>query len=240
MGTIEKSFIPILDQLLVDRVERCMSQFDDELFACQFGVNASVSTLATSHYLHTDDPIGEACKLHTLKATHDFLAAYQLLRSSMHSQAANAARLGCETAWQNAWFHEEPSRAARWAGGVRVEPGQVRAQLPRLRDQRRALYRELSQLAHPNKQAMVCLAPPAAGVREIDLDVLLPTYDPERIRRMVVLLFYALLLALSDFGVYHLSGLNPGQRAAFGKQEESMREYYELVAKTQLPRELHL
>jgi len=240
VGTIEKSFIPVLDRLLVDRVERCMSGFDDELFACQFGINASISTLATSHYLHADDPLGEACKLHTLKATHDFLAAYQLLRSSMHSQAANAARLGCETAWQNAWFHEEPRRAERWSAGVRVEPGQVRSQLPRLQRQRKVLYRELSQLAHPNKQAMICLAPPAAGVKEVNLDVLLPTYDAERIRSMVFLLFYALLLALRDFDAYHLKALNPEQRAAFGKQQESMLEYYERLVKAELPLELHL
>lgn len=240
MSTIEKSFIPILDKLFATRVETCMVEFDDELFACQFGINACISTLATSHYLHTDDDLGRACKLHSLKSAHDFLAAFQLLRSSMHSQAANAARLGCETAWQNAWLHEVPTRATEWYRGERIQPDRIRKQIPRLQPQRQCLYRELSQMAHPNTHAMVALSPPAANTKTIDLDVLLPLYDPQQIRAMLFRLFYCLYVALIDFDEYHIQSLSDTQKAAWTKQSESMRLYYDQVAKYHLPNELQL
>ena len=238
MSTIEKSFLPILNQLLVDRVARCETDFDDELFACQYGINAAVACLATSHYIHTDDPLGKACKLHCLKVVHDFLAAFQLVRSSMHSQAANAIRLACETAWQNAAFHEHPALVEAWYRGEQLKPKEIRSAISRLATQRRFLYKELSGIAHPNPQAMVSLQPWAAGQKEINLDVLLPVYQPSEIARTLRALFVAQFIAQLDFDVYHLGSLNDEQRSAFAIQVKCMAEYYTKSIEPSLPSEL--
>jgi hypothetical protein len=238
MGTIEKSFVPILDALLLKRVDRCVRDFDDKLFACHFGINASVVCYTTSHYIHTDDALGTACKLHCLKATHDFLAAFQLARSSMHSQAANAIRLACETSWQNTAFHELPSLAENWTRGQKRKPAQVRSDLRRFRQQRRFLYQHLSELAHPNREAMLVLDPWDAGHKEVALDALLPLYEKDQIARTLRALFVAQFLALMDFDANHLSLLPVEQQLVFGVQGQKMGEYYRRVVEAQLPLEL--
>ena len=238
MGTIEKSFLPILNKLLVERVSRCEQDFDDELFACQYGINAAVACLATSHYLHADDRLGKACKLHCLKVVHDFLAALQLVRSSMHSQAANAIRLACETAWQMAAFHERPALVEAWYSGEQLRPKDIRSTISRLAGQRHFLYRELSAIAHPNPQAMVALQPWPASQKEINLDVLLPVYQKEEIARSLRALFVALFIAQLDFDSYHFTSLNEEQRKAFGIQGKCMTEYYTEVIEPRLPIEL--
>jgi hypothetical protein len=238
MGTIEKSFLPILNQLLVERIGRCEADFDDELFACQYGINAVVACLATSHYIHADNPLGKACKLHCLKVVHDFLAAFQLVRSSMHSQAANAIRLACETAWQNAAFHERPALVESWYRGQQLRPKDIRSAVSRLANQRRFLYQELSGIAHPNQQAMVALQPWLAGQNEIDLDVLLPVYQADEIARTLRALFVAQFITQLDFDAYHLGSLNNEQASAFGIQAKCMAVYYTKVIEPNLPSEL--
>ncbi|MCX6829580.1 MAG: hypothetical protein NT002_09910 [candidate division Zixibacteria bacterium] len=238
MGTIEKSFLPILNQLLIERVSKCERDFDDELFACQYGINTAVACLATSHYLHADDRLGAACKLHCSKVIHDFLAAFQLARSSMHSQAANAIRLACETAWQSAAFHERPALVEAWYRGEQLRPIDIRSAIKRLAKQRQFLYQELSAIAHPNPQAMVALRSWPAGQKEIDLDVLLPVYQAEEIARTLRALFVAQFIAQLDFDAYHLGSLEDEQRSALAVQAKCMAEYYTKVIEPSLPSEL--
>jgi hypothetical protein len=52
MSTIDKSFLPILDNVLLSRLQRCQSEADDELFGCQYAINASINTTWLGHYVH--------------------------------------------------------------------------------------------------------------------------------------------------------------------------------------------
>lgn len=165
------------------------------------------------------------------------VAAFQLVRSSMHSQAANAIRLGCKTAWQNTWFHENPERCDEWKSGQRFQPRQVRKEISTFQTQRRYLYDELSRMAHPNHSARSELASPYAGPKTINVEVLLPVYDLSRIRATLFRLFYAVLLAHLDFDRCHLGFVTDEQRDAYGIQSKSMLRYYDVI-KPHLPREM--
>lgn len=238
MSTLEQSFVPILDAILSDRVQKCSAEFDDELFACQYGLNAAIACYFCSHHIHADDALGIACKLHTLKAAHDFLAAYQLARSSMHSQAANAIRLGCETSWQNAAFHQTPELAERWSDGEQKKPWEIRAMLTSFASQRRYLYGRLSQMAHPNMTAMIALDPWESGHKDVDLDLLLPVYDAGEIADTLRALFVAQYLCHLDFDRYHLANLSADQRSAFSVQARCMQQYYQEIVEPKSPTEL--
>src|SRR5207244_4690119 len=99
-------------------------------------------------YVHKDNSLGRACKLHTLKSMHDFFAALLLARQSMHSQAANALRLACETGWQNTWLHEGENRAHDWereAGPKKTNI--VKQQLSTFKDPRYKTYDARCKLA---------------------------------------------------------------------------------------------
>jgi len=240
MTDLHGSFVPILNQLLNQRMERSAADAGGEIYGCLFAINASSTTLWCSHYVHTDDELGRACRCHTLKATHDFMAAYHLIRASLHSQAANAIRLGCETAWHNAWLHDDPHRVQRWLSGKMPWPGEVRNALATYQRQRHFLYAELCDMAHPNQEAMIGLAPPTAGAIEVNVDILLPVYSAPEIRKALFRLFYALLVAQLDFDQRHLPGLTAAQQEAQGKQTKAMIRFYNHFVHSRIPDDLKL
>lgn len=210
------------------------------MYGCLFALNAASTTFWCSHYIHGDDDLGKACRLHSLKATHDFMAAYHLLRASLLSQAANAMRIGCETAWHNAWLHEGPDRVDRWRCGKMPRPREVRESLTLYQSQRRSLYADLSQMAHPNERSMDDLAPPVAGTTEISVNVLLPVYSAPEIRSALLRLFYSLLICQLDFDRYHLADLTEKQKEGYVNQTNAMVRFYKEIIDPRLPAELRL
>ena len=232
--TDDKIISQIVEQQLEEIIQSSLRDFPDLIANTLHAVDVFFGAVYPCYKLHKGTNLGMVCLTHTIKAANDFFAGYYLAQRGMYTQAANQIRSGLETASQGSWLHIKRDKAKDWWDGKRVaQPWKIRSELSNT-NVRDHLYKNLSELAHPNRRSVNSLMTkgidPEFGVG-LGLAAL---YDDRATADIFATLHQCVSLSLLDFSLLHEPPMNADELKFWRKCVAPIFKYHD----EQLPLEM--
>ena len=149
----------------------------------------------TGDYRPRDHAIIESCP----RLFSDSFAGYQLARQGLILQSAVLLRSAFEVTTQMILFLEREDVAEKWVKGEKIRPKDVR-ELTSMPETERELYKRLSDLAHPNYEALWHSSVPVPGPGTMGkASVYGGWYAPKQAGQLAIQFLWAQLVFLEKF-----------------------------------------